>query len=93
MLKIDMIFELDIQLKSLKEMLEPMGMPIPTFKNALQNTLSVTRDGFFSDAEKKAIINAANRVFVGTEIGDFVVSNSRFSRFGDISETAKEEQK
>ena len=91
MLKIDMIFELDIQLKSLKEMLEPMGMPIPTFKNALQNTLSVTRDGFFSDAEKEAIIKAANKSFVGTELGEFVVSGSRFSGFGDISEATMEE--
>ena len=89
MLKIEMIFKLDLQLKSTKEMLEPMGMPIPTFVNAAESTISVTRNGFFSDEEKEVFIEVANKTFVGTEMGRFVVSGSKFAGFGDISE-AKE---
>ena len=86
MIHYELIFSLDVSPADLKEMLEPLNMPVPMITNVAQEILSMDVKKIPSKEEREAIVKTFADTLKGKKVGRFEVVNVHFKGTGDVYE-------
>lgn len=73
------LFDLDVVEKGMKELLEPIGLPCPIFKNAIRDTLTYNAPRMLTQEEQARFIEVCCDELKNADLGKFIVVDAHYA--------------